>query len=106
MAALAIVVVMATAGRWDQASRLFDPSSPSAGRLSGDEVAYLLLGDRLLHEGRYTTRGIEHMPGLESASLSAYCRRPSSSTHRFFQRSSGSAGLLVAAGWPQPSSPI
>jgi 4-amino-4-deoxy-L-arabinose transferase-like glycosyltransferase len=73
---LAILVIVATAGRWYSASRLFDPSSPDAGHLSGDEVAYLLLGDRLLYEGRYTTRGIEQLPGFELAGRAPYLQAP------------------------------
>jgi len=61
--ALAALILAATAGRWVSASRLADPSHNRARQVSGDEILYIALGDRLWKEGRYDARGLaDRMP--------------------------------------------
>lgn len=55
---LTLLVSVATAGRWVSANHLANPIYNSAKRMSGDEVVYIVLGDRIWKEGRYDTRGL------------------------------------------------
>ena len=65
-----LLIAGAIAGRAVSVSnRLVDTKTV---RLSGDEVVYLLLGDRLWHEGRYTTQGIEHVLPLQHRIVPEY----------------------------------
>jgi 4-amino-4-deoxy-L-arabinose transferase-like glycosyltransferase len=75
---LAVVVLLALAGRLWSASSLFLPDPGRAVRLSGDEMVYIYLGDRLFEGGRYSTLGIERtLPGeVDATSLPAYLKAP------------------------------
>lgn len=74
-ALLLALTSLASVGRWQSASRLFSPSSPIAGVISGDELAYMFLGDRLVHGRAYSTIGLEQLLPAEGAHP-AYLRAP------------------------------
>ena len=63
--ALAVLILAATAGRWVSAEHLANPRYNAAKRFSGDEVVYIVLGDRLWKEGRYDTRGLSDQLPLD-----------------------------------------
>ena len=62
---LAVLVLAATAGRWVSAEHLANPRYNTARQFSGDEVIYIVLGDRLWKEGRYNTRGLSDQLPLD-----------------------------------------
>lgn len=55
---LGALVLAASIGRWVSAERLANPGHNAAMRLSGDEIVYIALGDRIFREGRYDARGL------------------------------------------------
>lgn len=69
-ALLVAITVLAVTGRYVTSVQRVDARADA--RLSGDEVVYLLLGDRLWHEGRYTTKGVERFLPLQRTIVPGY----------------------------------
>ena len=69
-ALLVAVVILAVLGRSLTGVQRVEARADA--RLSGDEVVYLLLGDRLWHEGRYTTKGVERFLPLQRTIVPGY----------------------------------
>ena len=56
---LSALILSATVGHWYSAYHLYNPNLNRPMQLSGDEIVYIALGDRLIREGKYNTKGLE-----------------------------------------------
>jgi 4-amino-4-deoxy-L-arabinose transferase-like glycosyltransferase len=74
--ALFTIIALSSAGRWYSASRLWSQESPTAGRLSLDEVVYIVLGDRLVKTGEYSSAGVQALLGVDATRVPPYLQAP------------------------------
>jgi 4-amino-4-deoxy-L-arabinose transferase-like glycosyltransferase len=65
--ALAVLIVAATFGRWVSSQNLVNPRFNQKRQVSGDEILYVALGDRLWKEGRYDACGLADKLPLDRA---------------------------------------